>query len=134
MIEDILEEDTIQIPSQKYALISIVSPNSNQKHEQCGLKIRGTFATKEEAEFHAKRLQKADPNFDVYLVEMYKWLLIPPDNSQIEDHKFTEDRLEKLITGHKEQQILAKQHHEERLRDAVSAETPSDTIVVDYKE
>ena len=115
MIEDILEEDSIRLPGQTYALVSIVSPQSNQKHKHCGLKIRGCFQTHEEAEFHAKRLQKQDPNFDVYLVDMYKWLLIPPDNNEIENHQFTESMLQEIVQGHKEQQLLAKQYHQERL-------------------
>lgn len=116
-VEDILEEDRIQIPSQRYALISVVSPQSTQKHEQCGVKIRGAFGTKDEAEYHAKRLQKDDPNFDVYLVEMYKWLLIPPNNEMIEDHQFADKLLQDIVQGHKEQQDLSRQHHEERKRE-----------------
>lgn len=114
--EDILEEDTIQIPSQRFALISIVSPQSSQKHDVCGLKIRGVFATREEGEFHVKRLQKADSTFDIYLVDMYKWLLIPPDNSQIENNEYQEDMLSQIVKGHQEQQLLAKQHHEQRVQ------------------
>lgn len=117
--EDILEEDVIQIPSQKFALISIVSPQSTQKHEACGLKIRGVFATREEAEFHVKRLQKTESTFDIYLVDMYKWLLIPPDNSKIEDKEYQEDMLSQIVKGHQEQQMLAKQHHQQRVQDDI---------------
>lgn len=115
--EDVLEEDFIQIPSQKYALISVVSPTSSQQHDLCGLKIRGVFATLEEAQYHVRRLQKLDTTFDIYLVDMYKWLLIPPDNSQIEDKEYQEEMLSKIIKGHQEQQLMAKQHHQERVQD-----------------
>lgn len=119
VIEDILEEDLIQIPSQKVALISVVSPTSSQKHEACGLKIRGVFSTREEAEFHVKRLQKLDSTFDIYLVDMYKWLLIPPDNSQIDNNEYQEEMLTKIIKGHKEQQYLAKEFHQQRVQEDI---------------
>ena len=117
--EDILEEDMIQIPSQKFALISVVSPKSSQKHDSCGLKIRGVFATREEAEFHVKRIQKMDSTFDIYLVDMYKWLLIPPDNSQIDESEYQEEMLSNIIKGHKEQQYLAKEFHQQRVQDDI---------------
>ena len=52
---DHLEADPITIPGQNFALISIVSDHSNQKHEKCGVKIRGVFNTKEDAQHHAKK-------------------------------------------------------------------------------
>jgi hypothetical protein len=116
---DHLEEDFIQIPSQKYALISVVSPTSKQKHNVCGLKIRGVFATKEDAEHYVKRLMQADDTFDVYLVEMYKWLPIPPDNDMIDDKVYQEEMLNEIIQGHKESQLQAKQHFEERKKESM---------------
>ena len=116
---DHLEEDFVQIPSQQYALISVVSPTSNQKHNACALKIRGVFSTKEDAQHHVKRLQQADNTFDIYLVDMYKWLPIPPNNDAIEDKEYQETMLNEIIQGHKEQQLRAKQHFEERKRDSL---------------
>ena len=58
---DYLQPDSIQIPGQKYALISVVSPQSNQKNDHCGVKIRGVFEDTKSAEFHAKKLQSSDP-------------------------------------------------------------------------
>jgi len=116
---DHLEEDFIQIPSQKYALISVVSPKSTQKHSVCALKIRGVFSTKEDAEHYVKRLMQADDTFDVYLVDMYKWLPIPPENDMIEDKVYQEEMLNEIIQGHKESQLQAKQHFEERKKDSL---------------
>ena len=73
-----LTQDYTTVPGQLYACISIVGPTSPQKTDQHGVKIRGAFATRDEASNHAKRLQKEDPVFDIYVVEMGKWLLIPP--------------------------------------------------------
>tara|TARA_Y100000816_G_C25730085_1_gene384541 strand:- start:42 stop:479 length:438 start_codon:yes stop_codon:yes gene_type:complete len=111
---DYLDEDTITVSGQKYALISVVSPNSMQKNDLCGLKIRGVFSNIEEAQTHAKRLQKVDQLCNIYVVEMYKWLPIPPDDENIDNHEFVESKLNSIVKGYKEQQFLAKQHFEER--------------------
>ena len=115
---DYLDEDPITVLGQTYALISFVSPDakSAQKSTQYGLKIRGCFNTKEEAAAHVKKLQRLDPSFDIYLVDMYKWLAIPPDPEQIENQEYQEDFLNNLIKGYKESQLLARQHFEERKR------------------
>ena len=121
---DHLEEDAIQIPSQRFALISVVSPQSNQKHTTCALKIRGVFATEEEGRRHADKLSKMDSTFDVFLVDMYKWLPIPPDTDLIEDKVYQEKVLNDIIQGHKEQQVLVQQHFEEQKMQAFAQPQP----------
>lgn len=113
---DFLEEDTITLPSQQYALISIVSPQSNQKANVTALKIKGVFEHKEDAQKYVSKLMKHDDTYDIYLVDMYKWLAIPPDVSSIEGQVHQEKQLNDIIQGHKEQQLLAKSHFEERKR------------------
>jgi len=111
---DILEEDLITVPGQLYALVSFVSPTGNQKNAQCGMKIRGVFASRDEANTHVRRLQKTDPKFDVYMVDMYKWLVVPPDPSQIADQQFQEAYLQTLVSSYHDNQLAAKHHFEER--------------------
>lgn len=109
-----LNEDAVTVPGQRYALISMVGPEQPQKTEKWGIKIRGVFATKEEANAHVKEIMESDPMFDVYLVDMYRWLLFPPDRSKIEDVHYQEKYLEDMIRGHYENQKKAKQMFEER--------------------
>lgn len=112
---DELEEDFITVPGQVYALVSFVAPTgTNQRNDKFGMKIRGAFATKEEAHQHVKRLQQFDKTMDIYLVDMYKWLLIPPDPTAIDDTEYQEEFLNSLIKGYRENQALAKQHFQER--------------------
>jgi len=119
IVEDHLEEDFIQIPSQRFALISVISPQSNQTYTSCALKIRGVFQTEDEARRHANKLAQIDQTFDVYLVDMYKWLPIPPDNDKISDQVYQDKMLNDIVQGHKEQQHLVKQHFEERRLDSL---------------
>lgn len=110
-----LDDDYVTVPGQLFALMSFVAPTgTNQKNDKFGMKIRGCFATKEEANSHVKRLQQADGVTDIYLVDMYKWLLIPPDPNAVDNHEYQEDFLNNLVKGYRESQLLAKQHFNER--------------------
>lgn len=116
-----LEQDYTTVPGQLYACLSVVGPEAPQKNDKFGIKIRGCFNTRDEAASHAKRLQKEDATFDIYVVDMYKWLLIPPDPEKIEDIHYTNEKLEQIMTGYKENQALAVKMFEERKRDMIDS-------------
>lgn len=109
-----LETDYTTVPGQIYACLSVIGPEAPQKNDKFGIKIRGAFATRDEAANHAKRLQREDPTFDIYVVDMYKWLLIPPDSTKIEDVHYTNEKLEEIMTGYKENQSQATRMFNER--------------------
>jgi hypothetical protein len=109
-----LEQDYTTVPGQNFACMSIVGPDSPQKNDKMGIKFRGAFATRDEAANHAKRLQKEDPTFDIYVVDMFKWLLIPPDPTKIEDVHYTNEKLEEIMTGYRENQSQAARMFQER--------------------
>lgn len=109
-----LEQDYTTVPGQIYACLSVVGPEAPQKNDKFGIKIRGAFANRDEAANHAKRLQKEDPTFDIYVVDMYKWLLIPPDPTKIEDVHYTNEKLEEIMSGYKENQAQATRMFQER--------------------
>ena len=109
-----LEQDYTVVPGQLFACLSIVGPESPQKNDKFGIKIRGAFSTRDEAANHAKRLQKEDPIFDIYVVDLYKWLLIPPDPTKIEDVHYTNEKLEEIMVGYKENQSQAARMFQER--------------------
>ena len=116
-----LEQDYTTVPGQLYACLSVVGPEAPQKNDKFGIKIRGAFNSRDEAASHAKRLQKEDATFDIYVVDMYKWLLIPPDPTKIEDVHYTNEKLEELMSGYKENQAQAAQMFAERKRDMIES-------------
>tara|TARA_Y100000996_G_scaffold394725_1_gene359302 strand:- start:4483 stop:5118 length:636 start_codon:yes stop_codon:yes gene_type:complete len=120
-----LEQDYTTVPGQLFACLSIVGPECPQKNDQFGIKIRGAFNSRDEAASHAKRLQKEDATFDIYVVDMYKWLLIPPDPAKIEDAHYTNEKLEELMSGYKENQAQAAKMFNERKRDMIESATYS---------
>ena len=116
-----LEQDYTTVPGQLYACLSVVGPEAPQKNDKFGIKIRGAFASRDEAASHAKRLQKEDPTFDIYVVDMYKWLLIPPDPLKIEDVNYSNDKLQEIMSGYKENQAEAARLFNERKKDMMES-------------
>ena len=113
-----LATDPIKVPSQNWACVSFVSPDSNQKNmNSIGMKIRGVFDTREEAASYVQRLIRLDPVFDIYVCEMYNWCLVPPDPEKIADQTYQEDTLNKIVSEYRKNQIYAKEHFEERKRE-----------------
>lgn len=115
-----LTTDPITVPGQKYALVSFVSPTGNQKADKMAMKIRGCFQTLDEARHHAKALSDMDNAFDVYVVEMYNWLAIPPNPDEIHDQQHQDQWLNDFVKGHKNEQMKAKKHFEERKQEMMS--------------
>jgi len=115
-----LEQDYLTVPGQLFACISFVGPDQPQKNEKLGMKIRGCFGTRDEAASHAKRLQKEDAIVDIYVVDMYKWLLVPPDREQIEDVHYQNEKLEEIMTKYRQNQAAASAMFEKRKRDMMA--------------
>ena len=115
-LDEIVDKDDQKLSGQNYALISIVSPQSGQKKENICIKIKGVFNTVEEANKHAEILQKIDATFDIFVVEMYSWLLVPPDPNLMEQ-KHVDSKLNEIIGGHRESQLKSKMYFEERKKE-----------------
>jgi hypothetical protein len=126
-----LEQDYLTVPGQLFACISFVGPDQPQKNEKLGMKIRGCFATRDEAAGHAKRLQKEDAIVDIYVVDMYKWLLIPPDREQINDVHYQNDKLEEIMVKYRENQSQAAAMFEKRKRDMTAKPIAGDTPYIE---
>ena len=115
-----LRTDDIKVPCQNFAVVSFVSPEkSNQKNDQIGMKIRGCFETREEAKKHVDRVYKEDNTFDLFVCDMYSWCLCPPDPEKIDDQEYHDETLNKIISGYKKNQLLAKEFFAERKRELV---------------
>ena len=112
-----LEADYLTVPGQLFACVSFVGPDLPQKNDKFGMKIRGCFPSRDEAGTHAKRLQKDDGIVDIYVVDMYKWLLIPPDREQIQDTHYQNEKLEEIMTKYRANQSQAAAMFEKRKRD-----------------
>lgn len=112
--------DTIKVPEVNVCIVSYCEPDTErcevQTPQGClGVKFRGAFATKAEAEAYLdSTLSKMEREVDMYVVDMYKWLLLPPAVDDIKDVKYREDYLQEMFTSYEESQKAAKLHHIER--------------------
>ncbi len=79
-----------------------------------GLKIRGAYSTKEEAESRAKKLQKMDADHNIFVGQVGKWLPWDPAPSAIADHEYAEDQLNTLMKKYKENEEAREMFHKEQ--------------------
>lgn len=111
-----LEPDYINVPGQNYALVSFVGPEyCRQKSDRFAMKIRGVFATQEEAKAYVQRLHRTGDNLvDIFLLEIGKWAPCPPDPMQVETQEYQEQFLNDLMQGYAESQRSAKEMFADR--------------------
>jgi len=81
------------------------------------LKIRGVFATYEEAKAHAKELQKIDPYFNIFIGEIGKWLPLDPNPSAVKDQIYYEKELNEIVGAEKLHLAEVAAFEEQRKRD-----------------
>ena len=84
-----------------------------------GLKVRGTYNTKEEAEKRAKKLQGIDSEFHVFVGQVGYWLPFNPCADKIEDEHFINSQLNDMMEKYKENTINKDMFYEEQKREKV---------------
>lgn len=82
-----------------------------------GLKIRGVYPSKEEAELRCKMLREADPHHDVYLGQVGMWLPFHPEAYKTGDVQYLENDLNQLMHEKTNNDIRAKTAFDERVLD-----------------
>lgn len=102
---------------QNFYCVSFLSPEGIKNCSLRGLKIRGVFGTRQEADARAKELQEADPNFHVFVGEVGKWCPWDPDPNSITDQQYQEKELNELMKGYKDNLEKSKKMQKERKDD-----------------
>ena len=91
-----------------------------------GVKIRGVFDTKREADVRAAVLQRQDPLFDVFVGQVGYWCPWDPNPQKIDDIEYLNNDLNKLVKEYKANEAKKDQFYQEqktaRQKDALSAE------------
>ena len=77
-----MEPDPVhmQVSGQNFAVISCI-PGPNGR---VAMKMRGCFFDERSAGAHAEKLMRVDPHFDIHVVSMYNWVLLPPEPEELE--------------------------------------------------
>lgn len=116
---DYLTEDPI-INDQKFMCISLLKPSSiDDKNKDknitvCGIKMRGSYDTYEEAKTRAEFLQKCDPYHNIYIGEVGKWCPFEDNPEKAKDYEYMNKDLNNLMKSYWKQQEEAKEYHEIR--------------------
>lgn len=102
--------------SQKFVCLSFLSHKYYKlPHDLLGVKVRGIFATEEEANTMAKKLQSIDEYFHIFVGECGKWLAFDPDaDSNATTSEYSNEQLNKMMKGYKENQEKAQIFKEQR--------------------
>jgi hypothetical protein len=110
---DYLIEDQ-PVSGQRFALVSIVGPNMNQKCDVWGLKVRGTCDSVDKAKQMTKKLLRADPDYDIYTVEVGKFFPLQVEPNEIQEVEYQNEQLNQLVKNYVENKESANEHWNER--------------------
>jgi len=98
---DHLPEDQL-IPSQQFALVSIVGPGMKGKCDVYGLKVRGISSTLDEAKGMSKRIMEYDNMFDIYTVPVGKFFPLDVSKDKEIPVEYQNEELNKLMKNYME--------------------------------
>lgn len=79
-----------------------------------GLKIRGVYDTKKEADIRAQVLQRMDRHFHVFVGQVGYWLPWDPNANDIEDQVYMEKELNELMKHYRENETKRDLFYEEQ--------------------
>lgn len=120
------EEDKLRKSSMDDDYKNFLDKNEEKLNEQFnrehafqtstrGLKIRGVFATQEEAQNKCVALRKQDPNHDIFVGPIGIWVPWDPDAYKTGNVQFLEEELNQLHQEKIKNETFAKQEFDKRV-------------------
>ena len=82
-----------------------------------GLKVRGVYNTRDEADVRCRVLQQLDRAHNVYVAPVGYWCPWDPSPNQIADHEYLEPELNELMKSYKENNAKRDLYYEEQKRE-----------------
>lgn len=82
-----------------------------------GMKLRGVFATQDEAEMKCKKLREVDPNHDIFVGPVGMWIPWDPDAYKTGRIEFMEEELNQLHHEKLKNETKAKEEFERRIKE-----------------
>ena len=80
-----------------------------------GIKVRGIYDTRREAEVRAKVLQRMDKSFHVYVGQVGYWLPWDPNPDSVENQEYAEKELNNLVKSYKDNETERDIYYQEQL-------------------
>ena len=90
------------VPGQKFACMSFIGPDSRNKHNSRGFKVRQAFETEEEAREMAQYYRDNDEAFDVFVIKTGEWIPFPTEEitDSIQNQQYAQSALNDIVTDH----------------------------------
>jgi hypothetical protein len=89
-----------------------------------GLKVRGVYDSKSEADNRAAALQRSDQSFDVFVGQVGYWLPWDPCSTKVENQEYLNKDLNNLVKEYKSNEakkdIFYQEQKQSRAKDAIS--------------
>jgi hypothetical protein len=105
------------LDSKEEELENLFNVKNNFQTSVRGLKFRGAYPTKEEAEFRCKLLREMDPNHDILVGPVGVWMPWDPEAYKTGKVEYLEEELNKLMSEKQENEKKAKHNFEERIKE-----------------
>ena len=115
-------------PSQDFAVISMLGPHTRQQSDIACLQIIGAFPDAETANKFAKDVSRSNPHFDLFVVQMNKWLPLNGSPEQSTNETWRNEKVQDLMNDYSTYLAMSNEMYHERktlLLDA-DAEAPED--------
>jgi hypothetical protein len=84
-----------------------------------GVKVRGVFNTKDEAEEKAKKISQLDSSFHVFIGQVGYWLPWDPNADRVDSEHFQNDQLNTMMSKYQENSVNRDIFYEEQKREKV---------------
>jgi hypothetical protein len=76
-----------------------------------GLKVRGVYSTEAEAQARAKKLQKSDPNFNIFMGSVGKWMAWDPEPTRVTSQEYANEQLNTLMKKYQENEDSRNEYY-----------------------
>jgi hypothetical protein len=103
-----------------------------------GIKVRGVYGSEAEATARAKRLQKSDPNFNIYMGAVGKWMAWEPDPNNVADQEYANEQLNTLMKKYREnednREVFYNEQKKSRIGTAKTSQQKEDTTIKEVED
>jgi len=121
--------DNPELPGKKLFLASLISPESKQKHKVHAFKIHDLCEDEEEAKYLVQHYQKLDPDFDIFVGTVGKWLPWVFSAEDLPNIQYANEQLTELVRSHRntkkkddEEWKNRIENHTEKLKEVATVE------------
>jgi len=114
---DVYDDYKTFLDKNEESLIQKFQKQNNFQTSVRGLKLRGVYATQEEAELRCKKIRDFDPNHDIFVGPVGIWMPWDPDAYKTGRLEFAEEELNQLHQEKMKNEVKAKEDFERRIKE-----------------